>query len=82
MRSKFNSISGYLDRCRGQLASCTTEIYNLYKLESIIISYAFIFTYYAMLQCPLVKIAYCAFWHCSNYVPIMLDFMLLHSQLC
>ena len=25
-------------------------------------------------------IAYYAFWNCSNFVPIMLDFMLLHNQ--
>ena len=29
--------------------------------------------YYAL------KIAYYAFWHCSNFVPITLDYMLLHS---
>ena len=28
-----------------------------------------------------LKFAYMLFWHCSNLVPIMLDFMPLHNQL-
>ena len=39
-------------------------------------SYRAACVYYAL------KIAYYAFWNCSNFVPIMLHFMLFHACTC